>query len=63
LLARNFVPMGNLCNGRSSIPNRHDNRELLIVAPSTPPLLPKNFNAHRNPRIKHVANDVVKYVS
>jgi hypothetical protein len=30
--------------------------------PETPPFQAKNLAAHRRPRIRHVANDVVKYV-
>lgn len=63
LLTRHIVPMSNFCDRGSGNTNRHDNRELLIVEPSTPPLSPKNFNAHRTLRLRHVANDVVKHVS
>lgn len=63
LLTCHIVPMSNFCDRGSGNTNRHDNRELLIVAPSTPPLSPKNFNAHRTLRLRHVANDVVKHVS
>ncbi|MBB6470388.1 hypothetical protein HNQ96_006286 [Aminobacter lissarensis] len=63
LLARNFMALRNLCHRRPVSPNRHDDLELLIITPPTPTFLPKNFDTHPIPRLKHVANDVVKDMS
>ena len=42
--SRNIVPMCDLCNRGSGHLNRHDNLELLLIAPSTRPFPPKYFN-------------------
>ncbi|RVJ67018.1 hypothetical protein CN168_33785 [Sinorhizobium medicae] len=52
--------MSHLPHRSSRNPNRHDDLALFFVAPSPPPFLPKNFHAHRNTRLRHVPNDVVK---
>lgn len=63
LLPRNIVSLRNISNRRSVDPNRHDNLELLFVAPTAPTFLPKNLDTHHIPRPRHVANDVAKHVS
>nr|WP_235777216.1 hypothetical protein [Rhizobium mesoamericanum] len=63
LLPRNIVSLRNISNRRSVDPNRHDNLELLFVAPTAPTFLPKNLDTHHIPRPRHVANYVAKHVS
>ena len=63
LLPRNLMALRNLRHRRPADAHRHNNLELVLVAPEAPTLHPKNFAAHRRPHIKHVANDVVKHVS
>jgi len=63
LLACNIMALRNLRHCRIIDPDRHDNPELIFIAPPTPPLKSKNFTPHRHPHIRHVANDVVMHVS
>ena len=58
-----IVPLRNLGYCRTIQPNLHDNLALLLITPSTTMFLPQNIDAHRNPRISHVFNDVVKDAS
>ena len=55
--SRNIVPMCDLCNCGSGHPNRHDNLELLLIAPSTRPFPPKYFNTSQI-HLGHRANGV-----
>ena len=63
LLPRNLMALRHLRHRRPVYPNRHDNLELVFVAPETPPLQTKNFSTHHRPRIRHVVNDVFSDVS
>lgn len=63
LLPPNLMTLRHLGHARPADTNRHDNLELVVVMPEAPPLHPKNFAPHRTPRIKDVANDVIKHVS
>ncbi|PSS59511.1 hypothetical protein C6558_37910 [Ensifer sp. NM-2] len=57
------VGQKTLGDRRTVEPDRHDNVELLLVTPTPPPFLTKNFDTHRKPRLRYVANDVAKHVS
>lgn len=63
LLPAYIVPVGNLSDRRTVEPNRHDNVELLLVTPTPPSFLTKNFDTHPIPHLRHVANDVANDVS
>ena len=63
LLPCHIMALRNLRHCRIIDPDRHDDPELLFIAPPPPPLKSKNFTPHRHPRIRHVANDVVMHVS
>ena len=63
LLACHILTLRNLRHCCGIDPNRHHDPELFFIAPSTPPLKSKNFTTHRQPHIRHVANDVVMLVS
>ena len=63
LLSPNLMALRHLRHARPINTNRHDNLKLVVIMPKASPLSPKNFAAHRTPRIRHVANDVIKHVS
>jgi len=63
LLPPNLMTLRDLGHAHPADTNRHDNRELVVVMPEASTLHPKNFAPHRTPRIRDVANDVVKHVS
>lgn len=43
--------------------NRHDDVELLLITPATPPFSTKNLDTHRKPRTRHAANDAITRMS
>jgi hypothetical protein len=57
------MALRHLRHARPINTNRHDNLKLVVIMPKASPLSPKNIAAHRNPRIRDVANDVIKHVS
>jgi hypothetical protein len=59
LLPRNLGALCHLCHRR---PNRHDNLDLVINAPESPPLQAKNLTTHRRPRKRHGVTDVFRDV-
>lgn len=59
LLPRHIAPLRNLRHRRAAHAYRQNDLELLIVAPPSPPLQPKNIAPHHQPHIRHVVNDVV----
>jgi hypothetical protein len=61
LLSPDLMALRNLPHARTT--NLHDNLKLVIVMPKASPLNPKNFATHLKPRIRDVANDVIKHVS
>lgn len=44
-------------------PDRHDDPDLLFIAPPPPTRKSKNLTAHRTPHPRHVVNDVIKHMS
>jgi hypothetical protein len=63
LLAGYIVALRNLRHRSTIHPDRHDDPDLLIIAPPPPAFKPKNFTPHHTPRLRHVVNDVIKHVS
>ncbi len=53
-----LMPMCNLRHRRDAYANRQKGPKLLMVAPPPPTVQPKNFTTHRQPHIRHFANDV-----
>jgi hypothetical protein len=63
LLASYIMALRNLRHRGTINPDRHDDPDLLIIAPSPPTLKPQNFTPNHTPRLRHVVNDVIKHVS
>jgi hypothetical protein len=57
------MALRHLRHARPINTNRLDNLKLVVIMLKASPLSTKNFAAHRNTRIRDVANDIIKHVS
>ena len=62
LLPCHIMPLRNLRHRRAAHADRQNKLELLLVAPPSPTLQPKNIASHHLTRIRYAVNDIVMHV-